>query len=108
MDVEFTHRPSFTHLVVQLRQGESVVAEPGALVGHSPNVDVETTTSRDGLVSSAKSMLGGESAFVNEFVARDGPGEVELAPPTPGDVMQHELEDETLYAADGAFLAASG
>ena len=107
MQTEFKHRPSFTHLVVQLQQGESVSAEPGALVGHSENVSVETTTSRDGLVSSAKSMLGGESAFVNEFVAEDGAGKVELSPPTPGDVMEHELKDETLYAADGAFLAAS-
>ena len=108
MEAEFRHRPSFTHLVVELQQGESVLAEPGALVGHSPNVTVETTTSRDGLVSSAKSMLGGESAFVNEFVAEGGTGEVELSPPTPGDVMEHDLQDETLYAADGAFLAATG
>jgi uncharacterized protein (TIGR00266 family) len=108
MEAEFRHRPSFTHLVVELQQGESVLAEPGALVGHSPNVTVETTTSRDGLVSSAKSMLGGESAFVNEFVAEGGAGEVELSPPTPGDVMEHDLQDETLYAADGAFLAATG
>ncbi|MCX2818706.1 TIGR00266 family protein [Haladaptatus sp. F3-133] len=107
MEVEFKHRPSFTHIVVQLNRGESISAEPGALVGHSSNVSVNTTTSRDGLVSSAKSMLGGESAFVNEFVAEGGAGEVELSPPTPGDIMQHQLEDETLYAADGAFLAAS-
>ncbi|NWM00783.1 AIM24 family protein, partial [Klebsiella pneumoniae] len=81
--------------------------EPGALVGHSATVDVETTTSRDGLLSSAKSMLGGESMFANEFVANGGPGRVTLAPGTPGDVMEHELQNETLYATDGAFLAAT-
>jgi uncharacterized protein (TIGR00266 family) len=107
METEFTHRPSYTHLRIKLREGESVLAEPGAMVGHSANVSVETTTSRDGLVSSAKSMLGGESAFANEFIAQGGPGEVELAPPTPGDVMEHELNDETLYATDGSFLAAT-
>jgi uncharacterized protein (TIGR00266 family) len=53
-------------------------------------------------------MLGGESLFANEFVAEDGPGRVTFAPPTPGDVMEHELDGETLYATDGAFLAASG
>jgi len=107
MEVDLTHRPSYTHLVVELKQGESILAEPGAMVGHSANVSVETTTSRDGLVSSAKSLLGGESAFANEFTAEDGPGQVTLAPPTPGDVMEHELNDETLYATDGAFLAAT-
>jgi uncharacterized protein (AIM24 family) len=37
------------------------------MVSHTPNVDIETTTSRDGLLSSAKSMLGGESLLANEF-----------------------------------------
>lgn len=107
MEAEFTHRPSYTHLIVKLQQGESVLAEPGAMVGHSASVSVDTTTSRDGLVSSAKSLLGGESAFANEFTAEDGPGQVTLAPPAPGDVMEHELSNETLYATDGAFLAAT-
>jgi len=107
MEAEFTHRPSYTHLIVKLQEGESVLAEPGAMVGHSETVSVDTTTSRDGLVSSAKSLLGGESAFANEFTAEDGPGQVTLAPPAPGDVMEHELNNETLYATDGAFLAAT-
>ncbi|MDZ7688306.1 MAG: TIGR00266 family protein [Halobacteriales archaeon] len=107
METELTHRPSYAHLIVKLDAGESVIAEPGAMVGHSPNVSVDTTTSRDGLISSAKSLLGGESMFANEFTAKDGPGQVTLAPPAPGDVMEHELNDETLYATDGAFLAAT-
>jgi uncharacterized protein (TIGR00266 family) len=108
MDYEFTHKPSYTHLVVTLDPGEAIVAEPGAMVGHSASVSMDTGTSRDGLLSSANSLLGGESAFANEFVAEGEPGTVTLAPPTPGDVMPHELHDETLYSTDGAFLAASG
>lgn len=107
MQADFTHRPSYTQLTVHLERGESVVAEPGAMVGHSPTVSVETTTSRDGLLSSAKSMLGGESMFANEFVAEGGPGDVTVAPSTPGDVLKHDLSDETLYTTDGAFLAAT-
>ena len=107
MDYEFSHRPSFTHVTVSLQQGESIVAEPGAMVGHSPTVAVETGTSRDGLLSSAKSMLGGKSMFTNTFIARDGSGQVTLAPQTPGDVMAHELRGETLYSTDGAFLAGT-
>jgi uncharacterized protein (TIGR00266 family) len=107
MDYEFSHRPSYTHLKVTLERGESIVAEPGAMVGHSTTVSVETGTSRDGVLSSAKSMLGGESMFTNTFVAEDGSGTVTLAPPTPGDVMAHELRDETVYSTDGAFLAAT-
>jgi uncharacterized protein (TIGR00266 family) len=107
MDYKFSHRPSYTHLKITLQRGESIIAEPGAMVGHSPTISVETGTSRDGLLSSAKSMLGGESMFTNEFIAEDGPGTVTLAPPTPGDVMPQELENETLYSTDGAFVAAT-
>ncbi|WP_251343609.1 TIGR00266 family protein [Haloplanus halophilus] len=107
MQTEFSHRPSYTHLTVELDDGESIIAEPGAMVGHSPTVSIETSTSRDGLLSSAKSMLGGESMFANEFVAEGGSGTVTLAPSAPGDVMEHELDDETLYTTDGAFLAAT-
>ncbi|EMA42762.1 TIGR00266 family protein [Halococcus saccharolyticus] len=106
MDVELTHRPSYTHLVVELAAGETVMAEPGAMVTHSPSVSIETESSRDGLVSSAKSMLGGESAFANRFTAESEPGTVTLSPPTPGDVHHHELDGETLYAVDGAYLAS--
>lgn len=107
MDAEFTHRPSYTHLIITLEAGESIIAEPGAMLGHSSNVTMETGTSRDGILSSAKSLLGGESIFANEFVAEGGPGKVSFAPPSPGDVMAHELNDETLYSTDGAFLAAT-
>ncbi len=107
METELTHQPSYTQLIVHLDPGESIRAEPGAMVGHSESISVETTTSRDGLLSSAKSMLGGESMFANEFIAENAPGRVMLSPGTPGDVMEHELEDETLYATDGSFLAAT-
>lgn len=106
MEYELTHQPSYTHVVVELESGETILAEPGAMTSHSPNVSMDTTTSNEGLLSSAKSMLGGESLFANEFTAEGGRGTVTLAPPTPGDVMQHNLRDETLYAVDGAWLAS--
>ncbi len=107
MDYEFTHKPSYTHLIVSLERGESVQAEPGAMVGHSSTVSMETESNSDGLLGSAKSMLGGESTFVNNFTAEEGPGQVTLAPPSPGDVMSYELQNETLYSTDGAFLAGT-
>ncbi|MFC7074273.1 TIGR00266 family protein [Halovenus rubra] len=107
MDYKFTHKPSYTHLIVTLEPGESIIAEPGAMVGHSSTVSIETGTSRDGLLSSAKSLLGGESVLANEFTAEGGQGQVTLAPPSPGDIMPHELNDETLYSTDGSFIAGT-
>ncbi len=107
MQVELTHRPSYTHLIVELAPGEMILAEPGAMVSHSPSVSIETTSSGDGLLNSAKSMLGGESLVANEFTAEGEPGTVTLSPPTPGDIYHHELDGETLYAVDGAYLAST-
>jgi uncharacterized protein (TIGR00266 family) len=107
MDVELTHRPSYTHLVVDLAADETVMAEPGAMVTHSPSVSLETGTSGDGLLDTASSVLGGESAFANEFTAEGEPGRVTLSPPKPGDVHHHDLAGETLYAVDGAYLASA-
>lgn len=106
MEIDITHRPAYAHLNVDLEQGESILAEPGAMVSHSASIEIETTTSRDGLLSSAKSMLGGESLVANEFTADGGRGTVTLAPPKPGDIHHHELAGETLYAVDGAYLAS--
>lgn len=106
MDFTLTHRPSYTHVNVELESGETVLAEPGAMTSYSPNVSINTTTSNDGLLSSAKSMIGGESFLANEFTASGGAGTVTLAPPTPGDVMHHSLASEKMYAVDGAWLAS--
>lgn len=106
MDIQLTHKPAYTHVVLDMDDGEAIRTEPGAMVSHSETISIETTTSRDGILSSAKSMLGGESLIANEFRAEGGPGRLTLAPPTPGDVNHHALEGETLYAVDGAFLAA--
>jgi len=106
MEYELTHQPAYTHVNVEMESGETILAEPGAMTSHSANVSMDTTTSNDGLLSSAKSMLGGESFFANEFTAQGGSGTVTLAPPTPGDVMQHHLDGEKIYAVDGAWLAS--
>lgn len=106
MDYEFTHQPSYTHLVVDLDPGETVRAEPGAMVSHSAAIEISATTSRDGILKSVTSLFGGESMFAAEFTAETEPGRVTLAPGVPGDVQHHELDGETLYAVDGAFLAS--
>ena len=105
MEYEITHRPSDALLTVSLGPGERVVAEAGALVSHTAGVEVETGA-RGGVFGSLKRMFGGESFFVNTFLAPDGGAEVSLAPPLPGDVVQRELTGETVYVTSGSYLAA--
>jgi len=107
MRYEIIHRPSFSLLDVQLDRGEEIQAEAGAMVYMSPTIEVQTKA-RGGILGALKrSVLGGESFFVNTFRAEEGPGSIGLAPSYMGDIEAFELNG-TLYAQSGAFLASYG
>jgi uncharacterized protein (TIGR00266 family) len=103
---EILHRPSFSLLEVELSSGEAVQAEAGAMVHMSPSVKIETKAKGGVLGAFKRSMLGGESFFINTFRAEGGSGSIGLAPAYPGDIEAFELNG-ILYAQSGAFLASS-
>jgi uncharacterized protein (TIGR00266 family) len=106
MEFEIRNRPSFAAVEVDLNQGESVMAEAGAMVAHTDGIAIGTDRGGGGLLKNLKrSVLGGESFFRNTFTA-ESPGSVTLAPPLPGDVVQYDLAG-TLLVQSGSYLAAS-
>ena len=106
MEHEVLYRPAYALLKIELAQGESVSAEAGAMVSMSSGIAMETKA-RGGVFSALKrSVLGGESFFINTFRA-DEPGEVTFAPPLPGDIYAAELTGTTLYAQSGSYIASS-
>lgn len=107
MNYEVLYRPSYSLLLVGLGGGESVCAEAGAMVSMSGGVEMQTSA-RGGLFGALKrSVLGGESFFMNTFEARDS-GEVSFAPALPGDIYTVELDGETIFAQSGSFIASVG
>ncbi|MGM0592031.1 MAG: TIGR00266 family protein [Halobacteriota archaeon] len=105
MDHAIDYRPSYALLTVSLDAGESIRSEAGAMVSYSDGIDIETRASGGILDSLKRNVLGGESFFQNTFVAREA-GEVTLAPPLSGDVVHHELADETLLVQSGSYIAS--
>ena len=106
MDHEVLYRPSYSLLKIMLGPGETISAEAGAMVSMSSNVEMETSA-KGGLFGALKrSMLGGESFFVNTFKATEA-GEVTFAPSLPGDIHALELKGQTVYAQSGAYIASS-
>jgi uncharacterized protein (TIGR00266 family) len=103
MDHEISFSPSYSLLTVGLEQGESIRAESGAMVSHDTTIDLETNAT-GGFLKSLTRSLGGESFFQNTFHAR-APGEVQFAPPLPGDIVHYELEDETVYLQSTSYIA---
>lgn len=105
IDYRVDYRPSFALLTVDLDAGETIRAEAGAMVSHSDGVEIETSANGGILGSLKRSVLGGESFFQNTYTATTD-GHVTLAPPLPGDIVAHELSDETFYVQSGSYLAS--
>src|SRR4030095_8256584 len=103
-DYEVLHQPSFSLAVVRLQAEQSILAEAGAMVSMSANVELQSQM-KGGLMGALKRAVGGESAFVSTFTARGGPGEVTLAPGMPGDIAAIELNNQMFFVQSSSYLA---
>jgi uncharacterized protein (TIGR00266 family) len=109
MRTEVAYRPSYSLAIVSLEPGESIRAEGGAMVSMSPTISIQTKAQGGVLKSLARSVLGGESFFINTLTAAGNVGgEVTLAPSLPGDVGVVELNNQTVFVQSGSYLASSG
>jgi uncharacterized protein (TIGR00266 family) len=102
--------PDFGMLEVTFETaGERIVAESGAMVAMSGEVDVGTSM-RGGLLQAARrKVLGGESLFQNTFTARAGGQRLLLAAPAEGDLRALELgPGEAFFLQSGAYVAHMG
>jgi uncharacterized protein (TIGR00266 family) len=107
MQTEILYRPSYSLAKVTLSPNEKIRTEAGAMVSMSADLAVETQA-RGGLLSSlARTVLGGESFFLNTYTASGGGGEITLAPTLPGDIMVLPMTGATMLVQSGSFLACS-
>ena len=98
------HQGAFALAVVNLQAEQSISAEAGAMVSMSGNIDLMSEM-KGGVFGALKRAVGGESAFVSTFTAKDGPGEVTLAPGAPGDVAGLEMRGQTFWVQSSSYLA---
>ena len=103
---EVKYRPSYALALIDLDPGETVQAEAGAMVSMSPTISMETKAQGGLLGGLRRTVLGGESFFINTFKAEQ-PGQVTVAPALPGDIVALELTGQTLLVQSGSFLAAT-
>jgi uncharacterized protein (TIGR00266 family) len=105
MQVEILYRPAHSLARIWLAPNESIVAESGAMIGMSTNMEMQTSSG--GLMSGIKRLFGGESFFRNTFTARQGNGELLLAHSLCGDMVVLPLQQNSLFLQNSAFIAAS-
>src|SRR5687768_5108856 len=101
---EVLHQPSFSLAVVKLQPEQSILAEAGAMVSMSANVELQSQM-KGGLFGAIKRAAGGESAFVSTCTARGGPGEVTFAPGAPGDIAAIEMANQSFFVRSSSYLA---
>jgi len=107
MQTEVLYRPSYSLTRVKLDPNETIRVEAGSMVGMSAGVTLETKAQGGILASLARSVLGGESFFLNTYTAPATGGEIMLAPALPGDQFVLQLSGETLLVQSGSFVASS-
>lgn len=101
---EIQYQPSFSLVIIQLQPEQSILAEAGAMVAMSANVELQSEM-KGGFFGALKRAAGGESAFVSTFTARGGAGEVCFAPGSPGDIAALELSNQSFFVQSSSYLA---
>jgi uncharacterized protein (TIGR00266 family) len=108
MQTEIMYRPSYSLAVVKLDPREKIRVEAGAMVSMSDGITLETKAAGGILASLTRSMLGGESFFMNDFLAPAQGGTVTLAPALPGDMLVVEQNGErALMVQSGSYVASA-
>jgi uncharacterized protein (TIGR00266 family) len=107
MQTEILYGPAYAAAKLTLAAGETVRAESGAMLAMSPGIAMETSTQGGVLKGLRRSILGGESFFMNTFTAQADGAELWLAPSLPGDIVTWPVQG-TLYVQSGSYLGASG
>jgi uncharacterized protein (TIGR00266 family) len=107
MQYRVLYRPSFALAHVELAAGEAIRTESGAMVGMSANLQLESKMQGGLLSALGRSLLAGESMFQSTYTSQGGPGEILLAPATPGDIMGVAMENQSYMIQAGSWLAGS-
>jgi uncharacterized protein (TIGR00266 family) len=98
---KFDCKPDFGYLTINVPKGETVKVEAAAMAGMDTNMEMKTK-----FTGGFQRFLSGESLFINEFTAKNGDAEIQIAPASPGDIDHVYLENESIYLQNSAFVAS--
>jgi len=108
MNVVIEGKPVFAHLKVALEPGEKIIAESDAMASMDSDLDMDAKFNGGFFNAIMKKVAGGESLFVNEFQNSTSRScNLVITQPTPGDIMELQLNGNHFYLQPGAFLACT-
>ena len=108
MKYEIKYKPSYSMLVVNLDQGETITAESGAMTYMDPNVEAHTRKREKSFWGSlGLSIIGGQSFWVNDYTANQGPAEAAFVSAPVGDITMLEVKQDKGYVIQKSAYIAS-
>jgi uncharacterized protein (TIGR00266 family) len=108
MKYEIKYKPSYSMLVVNLERGETITGEAGAMTYMDPTIEPHTRKREKSILGSlGLSILGGQSFWVNDYVAANGPGQVALVSAPIGDMETLEVKPNQGYIIQKSAYVAS-
>ena len=110
IDYEIKYRPAYSLLEVHLPPENVIRAEAGAMIYMSSNIEVKTHTRirERGIWRAVKiSLLGGETLFVNDYIAKNKLGIVGFASAPLGDIAVLEVKEDRGYIIQSSAYIAS-
>ncbi len=116
MEYSVLHGPVFSVLEIHMDQGEMVMTQPDCMLSMTSGLQLSATVGRrdktkpgTAWMSGMKSLLGGESMFTAEFLAKKDGQVLTLAPSVQGDILCIPLtEGKGVYLTRGGYLANIG
>jgi uncharacterized protein (TIGR00266 family) len=103
---ELLYQASYTLAKVTMDQGDQLRVEGGAMVSMNQHLQIETQATGGFLKSLKRSVLGGESFFMNTFKATADNAEITLAPSLPGDIATFQMNNQDIIVQSGSFLGS--
>jgi len=103
---EILYQPAYAMARLTLERGTEVRAEAGAMVSMGDTIEIQTKAQGGFLKSLSRSVLGGESFFMNTFRATADGSELNLAPNLPGDIIVLPLQNEEWLVQSGSYLGS--
>ena len=101
MNFQINSQPDYSFLTVKLDQDQTIKVEASSMATMDTNIKMKTR-----LRGGVGRFLTGESIFINEFTAIDGPGEIGIAPGSIGDMAHVYLDNDIIYIQNSSFLAS--
>lgn len=105
METKILYKPSYSMAQVALSPGEKIKTEAGAMVSMSEGISMETEMKGGLLKALSRSLLGGESFFINTYKAPGSGGKMDLSAPLPGDMFVLDL-DKPMLIQSGSYVAS--